>query len=77
MIAAVKQTEAGRKAEDVAREAGVSARTIYASNSKYGGMEVSLAMDLDTSFAGLRVTRVLDQISWHASRISFNPAAEP
>jgi transposase-like protein len=30
MIAAVKQMEAGRKAEDVAREVGVSAHTIYA-----------------------------------------------
>ncbi len=36
MIAAVKQMEAGRKAEDVAREVGVSAHTIYAWKSKYG-----------------------------------------
>ena len=35
--AAVKQMEAGRKAEDVAREVGVSAHTIYAWKSKYGG----------------------------------------
>ena len=41
MIAAVKQMEAGRKAEDVAREVGVSAHTIYAWKSKYGGMDVS------------------------------------
>ena len=38
MIVAVKQMEAGRKAEDVAREVGVSAHTIYAWKSKYGGM---------------------------------------
>jgi putative transposase len=30
MIAALKQVEAGRKAEDVAREVGVSKHTIYA-----------------------------------------------
>ena len=30
MIAALKQLEAGRKAEDVAREVGVSKHTIYA-----------------------------------------------
>ena len=36
MIAAVKQMEAGRKAEDVAREVGVSAHSIYAWKSKYG-----------------------------------------
>jgi putative transposase len=34
MIAAVKQMEAGRKAEDVAQEVGVSAHTIYAWKSK-------------------------------------------
>lgn len=34
-IAAVKQMEAGRKAEDVAREVGVSAHTIYAWKAKY------------------------------------------
>jgi putative transposase len=43
MIAAVKQMEAGRKAEDVAREVGVSAHTIYAWKLKYGGMDVSEA----------------------------------
>jgi putative transposase len=41
MIAAVKQMEAGRKVEGVAREVGVSAHTIYAWKSKYGGMDVS------------------------------------
>ena len=37
MIAALKQVEAGRKAEDVAREVGVSKHTIYAWKAKYGG----------------------------------------
>jgi transposase len=45
MIAAVKQMEAGRKAEDVAREVGVSAHTIYGWKSKYGGMDVSEAQE--------------------------------
>ena len=39
MISALKQLEAGRKAEDVAREYGVSKHTIYAWKAKYGGME--------------------------------------
>ena len=38
MIAALKQVEAGRKVEDVARECGVSKHTIYAWKAKYGGM---------------------------------------
>ena len=37
MIGALKQLEAGRKAEDVAREVGVSKHTIYAWKAKYGG----------------------------------------
>lgn len=45
MIGALKQLEAGRKAEDVARETGVSKHTIYAWKSKYGGMEVSEAQE--------------------------------
>jgi putative transposase len=45
MIGALKQLEAGRKAEDVAREMGVSKYTIYAWKSKYGGMDVSEAQE--------------------------------
>ena len=45
MIAAVTQMEAGRKAEDVAREVGVSAHTIYAWKSKCGGTQVSEAQE--------------------------------
>ena len=41
MIGALKQVEAGRKAEDVAREVGVSKHTIYAWKAKYCGMDVS------------------------------------
>jgi putative transposase len=45
IIAAVKQVDAGRKVEDVAREVGVSAHTIYAWKAKYGGMDVSQAQE--------------------------------
>ena len=46
IIGALKQVEAGRKAEDVAREVGVSKHTIYAWKAKYGGMEVSEAQEV-------------------------------
>jgi putative transposase len=45
MIGVLKQMEAGRKAEDVAREVGVSKHTIYAWKAKYGGMDVSQAQE--------------------------------
>ena len=46
IIAELKQVEAGRKAEDVAREHGVSKHTIYAWKTKYGGLEVNEAQRL-------------------------------
>ena len=45
MIAALKQVEAGRKVEDVAREVGVSKHTLYGWKAKYGGMDVSEAQE--------------------------------
>ena len=45
MIAVVRQVEAGRKAEGVARVVGVSAHTIYACKSKYGGTDVTEARE--------------------------------
>ena len=39
IIAALKQVEAGRPTEDVARECGVSKHTMYAWKSKYGGLD--------------------------------------
>ena len=45
MIAALKQVEAGRKVEDVARECGVFQHTIYAWKAKYGGMDVTEAQE--------------------------------
>jgi putative transposase len=38
--------EGGRKTAEVAREMGVSAATLYAWKSKYGGMQVSDARKL-------------------------------
>ena len=46
IIAALKQVEAGRRVDDVAREQGVSKHTMYAWKSKYGGMEVSEAEEV-------------------------------
>jgi putative transposase len=46
MIRPLKQLEVGRKAEDVARELGISKHTIYAWKAKYGGMDVILAEDV-------------------------------
>jgi putative transposase len=46
IIAALKQVEAGRTAEDVAREQGMSKHTIYAWKAKFGGMEASEAQKL-------------------------------
>jgi len=46
MIGAVKQVEAGRKADEVAREMGVSKHTIYAWKQKYGGVDVAEAQEL-------------------------------
>jgi len=46
IIGAVKQVEAGRKADEVAREIGVSKHTIYAWKQKYGGLDVAEAQEL-------------------------------
>lgn len=45
IIVALKQVEVGRRAEDVAREAGVSTHTIYAWKAKYGGMDATEAQE--------------------------------
>ena len=45
IIGALKQVEAGRAVEDLAREYGVSKHTIYAWKAKYGGMDVSQAQE--------------------------------
>jgi putative transposase len=45
MIGALKQLEAGRTADDLGREMGVSKHTLYAWKAKYGGMTVSEAQE--------------------------------
>lgn len=46
IIGVLKQHEAGRKVQELARELGVSEATIYTWKSKYGGMEVNEAQRL-------------------------------
>jgi putative transposase len=46
IIGILKQHEAGRKVQELAREIGVSEATIYTWKSKYGGMEVGEAQRL-------------------------------
>jgi putative transposase len=46
IIGVLKQHEAGRKVQELARELGVSEATIYTWKSKYGGMDVSEAQRL-------------------------------
>lgn len=46
IIAALKQVEAERRVDDVARECGVSQATIYPWKSKFGGMDASEAQRL-------------------------------
>ena len=46
IIAALKQVEAGRTVDEVARECGVSKHTIYAWKAKFGGMDASEAQKL-------------------------------
>lgn len=46
IIGALRQVDAGRRAEEVARELGVSKHTLYAWRAKYGGMSVSEAQEV-------------------------------
>ena len=52
IIGILKQAEAGRMATDLCREHGITQATFYRWRSKYGGMEVSEAQELN---------RVLDE----------------
>jgi putative transposase len=47
IITILKQAEAGRKVVDLCREQGVTEQTFYRWRSKYGGMEVSHAQELN------------------------------
>ena len=68
IITAPKQVEAGRTAEDVAREQGVSKHTIYAWKAKYGGMEVSEAVRRRSSCGMRRAGTSRNSQRWHAVR---------
>jgi putative transposase len=46
IIGVLKQHEAGREVQELARELGVSEATIYTWKSKYGGLEVHEAQRL-------------------------------
>jgi len=46
IIGALKQLEAGRTADGVGREMGVSKHTIYAWKAKFGGLDVNEAQRL-------------------------------
>jgi putative transposase len=46
IIEVVKRVDSGQRADDLARELGVSKHTIYAWKAKYGGLDVSEAQRL-------------------------------
>lgn len=67
IIGAVKQMEAGRNAEEVARKMAMSKHTIYALKQKYGGLDVAEAQELkalrdeNTRLTKLVANRSLDK----------------
>jgi putative transposase len=72
MIAALKQLEGGRRAEDVARECGVSKHTIYAWKAKYGGLEVSEAQELkQLRDENARLKRLVADLSLDKEMLKF------
>ena len=72
MIAAIKQVEAGRKAEEVAREMGVSKHTIYAWKAKYGGMEVSEAQEVKSlRDENARLKRLVAELTLDKDALQF------
>jgi putative transposase len=46
IIKAVKENEAGRTAEEISRELGISKGTFYTWRKKYSGMEVNQVQEL-------------------------------
>jgi putative transposase len=72
IIAALKQLEGGRRAEDVARECGVSKHTIYAWKAKYGGLEVSEAQELkQLRDENARLKRLVADLSLDKEMLKF------
>jgi putative transposase len=72
IIAAVKQVEAGRRAEEVAREMGVSKHTIYAWKQRYGGMDVSEAQEVKAlRDENARLKRLVAELSLDKDALQF------
>ncbi len=72
IIAAVKQVEAGRKTEEVAREMGVSKHTIYAWKQKYGGMDASEAQEVKAlRDENARLKRLVAELSLDKDALQF------
>ena len=72
IISAVKQVEAGRKADEVAREMGVSKHTIYAWKQKYGGLEVAEAQELkQLRDENARLKRLVADLSLDKDALQF------
>jgi putative transposase len=72
IIGAVKQVEAGRKAEEVSREMGVSKHTIYAWKQKYGGLEVAEAQELkQLRDENARLKRLVADLSLDKDALQF------
>ena len=72
MVGAVKQVEAGRRAEEVAREMGVSKHTIYAWKQKYGGMDVSEAQEVKAlRDENARLKRLVAELSLDKDALQF------
>jgi len=72
MVGAVKQVEAGRRTEEVAREMGVSKQTIYAWKQKYGGMDVSEAQEVKSlREENARLRRLVAELSLDKDALQF------
>jgi putative transposase len=72
IVGAVKQVEAGRRAEEVAREMGVSKHTIYAWKQKYGGMDVSEAQEVKSlRDENARLKRLVAELSLDKDALQF------
>ena len=72
MVGAVKQVEAGRRAEEIAREMGVSKHTIYAWKQKYGGMDVSEAQEVKSlRDENARLKKLVAELSLDKDALQF------
>jgi hypothetical protein len=77
MIAALKQVEAGRNVEDLAREVGVSKHTLYGWKAKYGGMDVTEAQEAkqlrdENGAPGTLATKTKTSQGWGTRPVELN-----